>query len=184
MARRGPPSRTPAIRNMYRPDLLRRLPADVLMVEYPSNDRCRTHGYFCCGICALRLLGLPNEQPAKSTPMQVRARGEGSRRLEPSDVPADIDIEQVIYALERAVALQDGQAQRLHEAHDYSARRVGEDHRSSLAWQCMGHGGAPSHFAVLERRQSHGATGTGSAHRPTRRSRASRSSLAVDASTR
>lgn len=39
----------------------------------------------------------------------------------------DIDIQQVIYALERAAALQEGQAQRLHEARDYSAEFWAED---------------------------------------------------------
>jgi len=53
---------------MYRPDLLKQLPADVFAREYPSNDRCRTHGYFCCGVCALRLLGLPNELPPRTCP--------------------------------------------------------------------------------------------------------------------
>lgn len=39
----------------------------------------------------------------------------------------DIDIQQVIYALERAAAFQQRQADRLHEAHDYSAEFWAED---------------------------------------------------------
>jgi hypothetical protein len=39
----------------------------------------------------------------------------------------NIDVQQVIYALERAAALQEGQAQRLLEACDYSAEFWAED---------------------------------------------------------
>lgn len=39
----------------------------------------------------------------------------------------DIDVAQVIYALERAAALQESQARKLSEAHDYSAEFWAED---------------------------------------------------------
>lgn len=39
----------------------------------------------------------------------------------------NIDVQQVIYALERAVALQRRQADTLHEARDYSAELWAED---------------------------------------------------------
>lgn len=39
----------------------------------------------------------------------------------------NIDVAQAIYALERAAALQENQAQRLHEARDYSAEFWAED---------------------------------------------------------
>ena len=45
----------------------------------------------------------------------------------PDLLRVDIDIEQVIYALERAAALQDRQAQKLHQARDYSAEFWAED---------------------------------------------------------
>lgn len=38
-----------------------------------------------------------------------------------------IDVQQVIYALERAAALQESQAQKLAEARDYSAEFWAED---------------------------------------------------------